>query len=48
MQIEEGPFVIIKDYRKIVVKAKNDKSCDKKNQNNEFTTHESIPQNIKD
>ena len=25
MQLEEGPFFIIKDYRKIVRKAKNDK-----------------------
>jgi hypothetical protein len=48
MKIEDEPFVIIKDYRKIVSKAKNDHSTYQKDNSSEFTTHESIPQNIKD
>lgn len=48
MKIEEEPFVIIKDYRKIVSKARNDHCNSQKDNSSDFTTHESIPQNIKD
>lgn len=39
MQLEEGPFFIIKDYRKIVGKAKNEKKRESTLKGNEFTTH---------
>lgn len=48
MQVEEGPFFIIKEYRNIVSKAKKDKEKAMKLKQNEFTTHECIPQDIKD
>ena len=47
MKIEEDPFFIIKDYRKIVGKAKNESPIATKFNESEFTTHESIPQNVK-
>lgn len=39
MQLEEGPFFIIKEYRNIVVRAKKDKEKAMKLKQNEFTTH---------
>lgn len=48
MQLEEGPFFIIKDYRKIVGKAKSEKKKESILKGNEFTTHQCIPQNVKD
>ncbi len=48
MQLEDGPFFIIKDYRNIVNKAKREKEKVMKLKQNEFTTHQCIPQDIKD
>jgi hypothetical protein len=39
MKIQEDPFVIIKDYRKIISKVKNESTIDTKVNGGEFTTH---------
>ena len=46
--MEEGPFFIVKDYRKIVNKAKNEKRRQSLSKSEMFTTHESIPEDIKE
>jgi hypothetical protein len=38
----------VKDYRKIVSKAKSEKKRQSKSKSEEFTTHESIPEDIKE